>query len=353
MEVRAGSMHGGSTEMSERRTVTIAVPLFNEDEVIPELVKRLRDVLSELAESGTAAAVLMVDDGSFDQTPAALNHCHENDARFGYLRLSRNFGHQAAIAAALDHVSTDAVVVIDGDLQDPPELIPRMVDIWRMGEAEVVYGKRTSRSGDFLKRFCYSAFYRLFNMMVNPKIPMDAGDFALMDRQVYERLREFPERVRFLRGLRSWLGFRQIGIPYHRPERFAGSPKYSWKQLYYLATDGLASFSVAPLRIAQFLAFLWFFASLGLLLWIITTKTVGQIDAMLALVILLGFSMSMLFFCIYILGAYVSRMYMESKHRPIYVTADHAPGIVVSSGLRQTNSFRSQSGTPTTVMSKE
>ena len=339
--------------MSTRRTVTIAVPLFNEDQVIPELVKRLRDVLSELAESGTAAAVLMVDDGSFDQTPAALNHCHENDARFGYLRLSRNFGHQAAIAAALDHVTTDAVVIIDGDLQDPPEFILQMVDIWRMGEAEVVYGKRASRSGHLLKRFCYSVFYRLFNMMVNPKMPLDAGDFALMDRQVYEPLRQFPERVRFLRGLRSWVGFRQIGIPYHRPERFAGSPKYSWKQLYYLATDGLASFSVAPLRIAQFLAFLWFFASLVFLGWIITTKRAGQIDAVLALTILLGFSMSMLFFCIYILGAYISRMYMETKHRPLYVTADHAPGIAVTSRFRQTNSFRSQSGTPTKLMSKE
>jgi len=196
-------------------------------------------------------------------------------------------------------------------------------------------------------------FYRLFNMMVNPKMPLDAGDFALMDRQVYEPLRQFPERVRFLRGLRSWVGFRQIGIPYHRPERFAGSPKYSWKQLYYLATDGLASFSVAPLRIAQFLAFLWFFASLVFLGWIITTKRAGQIDAVLALTILLGFSMSMLFFCIYILGAYISRMYMETKHRPLYVTADHAPGIAVTSRFRQTNSFRSQSGTPTKLMSKE
>jgi polyisoprenyl-phosphate glycosyltransferase len=318
--------------MSTRRTLTIAVPLFNEDKVLPELIKRLRDVVSELAASGIAASVLMIDDGSSDQTPALIRQCHEDDARFGYVRLSRNFGHQAAIAAALDHIATDAVVVIDGDLQDPPELIPKMADIWRTGEAEVVYGKRTSRSGDLLKRFCYAGFYRLFNMMVHPKIPLDAGDFALMDRQVYERLRHFPERVRFLRGLRSWVGFRQIGIPYHRPERFAGSPKYSWTQLYYLATDGLASFSVAPLRIAQSLAFLWFFVSLGFLAWIVTTKAIGQIDTVLALLILLGFSISMLFFCIYILGAYISRMYLETKHRPIYITADHAPGVLVAGG---------------------
>jgi len=339
--------------MNARRTVTIAVPLFNEDQVIPELAQRLRDVLSELAASGIAGTVLMIDDGSFDQTPAILAKCHENDARFGYVRLSRNFGHQAAIAAGLDHIATDAVVVIDADLQDPPELIPKMVDIWRRGQAEVVYGKRASRSGDLLKRFSYWTFYRLFNMMVHPKMPLDAGDFALMDRQVYERLREFPERVRFLRGLRSWLGFRQIGIPYHRPDRFAGSPKYTWKQLYYLATDGLASFSAAPLRIAQFLAFLWFFASLGFLAWIVTTKTVGQIDAVLALTILVGFSMSMLFFCIYIMGAYISRMYMETKRRPIYVTADHVPGIAVVSGLRQASSVISQTGTRERLMSNE
>jgi polyisoprenyl-phosphate glycosyltransferase len=314
-----------------RNTLTVAVPLYNEDEVVSETVKRLAAVLSELSAAGVTASVLFVDDGSSDQTSLHLQQAHRQDTRFGYLALSRNFGHQAALSAALDHIDTDAVVIIDGDLQDPPELIPKMVELWRSGEAEVVYGQRISRSGPLIKRMCYAVFYRLFNMMVNPKIPLDAGDFALIDRQVYQYLRDFPERLRFLRGLRSWLGFRQVGLPYHRPERFAGSTKYSWKQLYYLATEGLASFSVAPLRIAQAMAFLWFFVSLGLLGWIVATKTIAQVDAVLGLSILVGFSLSMMFFCIYILGAYISRMYMETKHRPIYIAREYAPAVTRAS----------------------
>jgi glycosyltransferase involved in cell wall biosynthesis len=309
-----------------RNSVTITVPLYNEEQVLPELLRRLTAVMAELENAGVQTTALLIDDGSHDKTRGILEEACRQDGRLGYLRFSRNFGHQAAVNAALDHASSDAIVIIDGDLQDPPELILKMINIWKAGEAEVVYGQRETREGNPLKRLCYAAFYRIFNAVVETKIPVDAGDFALMDRCVYSTLREFPERVRFLRGLRSWVGFRQVPLIYQRPDRFAGSPKYSFKDLYKLATDGIASFSVAPLRIAQFLAFVWFVGAFGAFGWILLTRPQAILDPVLAVLILLGFSMAMLFLCIYILGAYISRMYLETKRRPLYIAAHYSPG---------------------------
>jgi dolichol-phosphate mannosyltransferase len=308
-----------------RSSITIAIPVFNEAPVIPELLKRLGPVITELEEAGFETNCLFVDDGSTDQTFSLIRAASRQDPRLGYIRLSRNFGHQAAINAAIDHAATDAIVILDGDLQDPPELIPKMVRLWKAGEAEVIYGQRQSRDGSPLKRLCYSVFYRVFNAIVDTPIPRDTGDFAMMDSSVYTRLRDFPERVRFLRGLRSWLGFRQIALQYHRPERVAGSAKYSLRDLYRLATDGIASFSVAPLRIAQFFAFVWFVATVGLVAWALSTQSISSLDPMFGLVVLLSFSMAMLFLCMYILGAYISRMYLETKHRPIYIAAEFSP----------------------------
>jgi len=309
-----------------RKTLTIAVPVYNEERVLPELLTRLQQVMTDIESSGLSATVLVIDDGSSDGTWSVIRNFKNEDQRFGYVRFSRNFGHQAAVSAACDFATTDGLVVMDGDLQDPPELIPKMVEIWAASEADVIFGQRESRDGNFLKRMCYAAFYRIFNAIVETKIPVDAGDFALMDRCAYEQLRNFPERVRFLRGLRSWIGFRQVALRYHRPDRLMGKPKYSFKTLYKLATDGVASFSVAPLKIAQFMAFLLFLATAGILVWSLRRQSISQLDPIFALDILLTFSMSILFLCVYILGAYISRMYLETKHRPLYIAADVAPG---------------------------
>jgi dolichol-phosphate mannosyltransferase len=201
-----------------------------------------------------------------------------------------------------------------------------MVNIWRNDEADAVYGQRASREGNPLKRLCYAAFYRVFNAIVDTRIPPDTGDFALMDRSVYECLRSFPERVQFLRGLRSWVGFRQVALPYRRPERHAGRPKYTFRHLYALATDGIASFSVAPLKVAQVLAFLWFLGTIGTIVWLVATRPLSDVDPLFVIGILLGLSMAMLFLCIYILGAYISRMYLETKHRPVYIASAFSPG---------------------------
>jgi polyisoprenyl-phosphate glycosyltransferase len=309
-----------------RDTVTVAVPTFNEESGLPELIKRLQKSFADIEATGVHISALLIDDGSSDKTLSILKQTQETDRRFGFISLSRNFGHQAAISAALDHVRTDAIIVMDADLQDPPELLVQMVRLWRANEADVIYGQRISREGSLIKRFCYSIFYRIFNYIVDTKIPADAGDFALMDRCVYEKLRDLNERVRFLRGLRSWIGFRQIALPYHRPERFSGAAKYSFVDLYKLATDGIASFSVAPLRVAQFFFLVWTIVALTMLVWVVASRPWREIDPMFALMILVAFSVAMLFMCLHILGAYIARTYMETKHRPMYVPAEFVPG---------------------------
>lgn len=293
---------------------------------MPELLERLRAVFDRLEDANVSVTGLFVDDGSQDTTLTHLQSMHRVDPRFGYIALSRNFGHQAAIAAGLDQVDTDCVIVMDGDLQDPPELILDLVEMWRQGNVEVIYCQRESREGNRFKRFCYRAFYFLFNLVVDRPIPPESGDFALMDRRVYEVLRALPERVRFLRGLRSWVGFRQAPLLYHRPDRPRGQPKYSFMNLYKLATDAFASFSVAPLRIAQFLAFFWTFLTGGVLLWALLTKSVEELDTAFLMIVFLGLSMAMLFMCLYIMGAYVARTYLETKRRPMYIPAEIVRG---------------------------
>lgn len=313
-------------------TLTVVIPVYDEEEVIAELLSRLRDVFDKLEDADVSVTGLFVDDGSQDATLEEIRSMRQADGRFGYVQLSRNFGHQAAIAAGLDYADTDCVVVMDGDLQDPPELIIDLVDMWRRGDGEVIYCQRRSREGSRVKRFCYRVFYWLFNLLVDRPIPPESGDFALMDRKVYEALRAFPERVRFLRGLRSWIGFRQVPLYYHRPERPRGQPKYSFGSLYKLATDALASFSVAPLRVAQFLSFFWAFLTGGVLLWALLNKSVKEFDIAFLMIVFLGLSMAMLFMCLYIVGAYLARTYLESKRRPIYILAEVVRGKGKSQG---------------------
>ena len=237
--------------------LSIAVPLHNEESVLPELLRRLGAVLD--AVPGGPHEIVMVDDGSTDRTAELLKKAAADDGRVVAVLLSRNFGHQAALTAALDHVTGDATVVMDGDLQDRPEAIPQFLALHAQGY-DVVYAKRILRKEPWWLRLCYYTFYRLLARLSDIQLPTDAGDFGLMSRRVVAELRRMPEHHRYLRGLRSWVGFRQIGIDVERAERHAGHSKYSMARLFRLASDAVFAFSIVPLRFA---AIVGFFAMVG------------------------------------------------------------------------------------------
>ena len=245
--------------------LSVVIPLFNEEENVVALWDRLRAVLESL---GSPFEVLFVDDGSRDATPHMVDGLHAEDERVVVIHLSRNFGHQAAISAGLEHALGQAVVVMDGDLQDPPELIPELLGLWR-GGYEVIYAVRRSRQEGIFKRLGYRAFYRLLGLISDLEIPLDSGDFCLMDRRVVDILNRLPERCRFVRGLRSFLGFRQVGLDYDRPAREAGRPKYTLRKLSALAIDGLVSFSSAPLRLVTYLGLVAAGLALVLTVWVL------------------------------------------------------------------------------------
>lgn len=313
--------HGG------RATLEIVVPVYNEAEVIPLLVERLGRALppAELSRRGVARArILFVDDGSRDRTAEIIAQRIAGGLDARLVRLSRNFGHQAAVCAGLDRADGDAVVVMDADLQDPPELLLPMLDRWRDG-ADVVFARRRRRKGNPLKRLGYWAFYRLVAFLSETSLPLDAGDFGLVDRRVIEALRALPERLRFPRGLRAWVGFRQEPLDYDRPEREAGETKYAWSKLYRLATDGIAAMSTRPLRVAQVASFffgLLTLAFLAMLLggWVVSPSRFPP--EFLVAYVLIATGNALLSFCLYVLGAYVGRMYLEVKGRPPYLVME-------------------------------
>ena len=227
--------------------LSVAVPLLNEEPLVVELLSRIGAVLDEMP--GGPHEMLFVDDGSTDGTLAALEGAAETDSRIGIVSLSRNFGHQAAISAALDHARGDVVVAMDGDLQDEPEMIPRFLEKYDQG-FDVVYARRTRRKEPWWLRASYFLFYRLLARISTLQLPVDAGDFALMSRRVVNEIRRTPERQRYLRGLRTWAGFKQVGIDVERAERAKGRSKYGIWKLFRLAFDGIFAFSVVPLRAA-------------------------------------------------------------------------------------------------------
>src|SRR5713101_1447654 len=230
--------------------LSVAIPIHNEESVLPELLTRLMGVLDKV--QGGPHELLFVDDGSTDGTLALLEEAAQRDSRIMVLSLSRNFGHQAALTAALDHVTGDATVLMDGDLQDEPESIPRLLEKFFEGY-DVVYAQRTRRKEAWPLRLSYYVFYRLMARLSDMKLPLDAGDFALMSRRVVEHLQRLQEHHRYLRGLRSWVGFRQIGIPVERSQRHSGRSKYSVFRLLKLASDGIFAFSIVPIRAAAIL----------------------------------------------------------------------------------------------------
>ena len=229
---------------------SVIVPMYNEEEVLAETVHRLRTALET---TGVVWEVIFVNDGSRDKTGPLLREVCTADPRFRFVDFSRNFGHQVAITAGMDYAGGQCMVIIDGDLQDPPELIPAMIAKWRDGY-DVVYGKRVSREGDSLfKKLTAKVFYRLLRAVTDVDIPVDTGDFRLIDRKVADTLKQVPERNRYVRGLMAWVGFRQTALEFERAERFAGTTKYPLRKMMKLATDGILSFSFKPLRIATIL----------------------------------------------------------------------------------------------------
>ncbi|HEV2423996.1 MAG TPA: glycosyltransferase family 2 protein [Terriglobia bacterium] len=304
--------------MNRSFCLSVAVPIHNEAKILPELLRRLSATLDHL--EGGPHQMVFVDDGSSDGSTEILEDAVHRDARVTVISLSRNFGHQAALTAALDHVSGDAVVLMDGDLQDVPESIPLLVEQYRLGY-DVVYAVRASRREGLALRFCYFLFYRLQSLLAETRPPLDAGDFGLMSRRVVEQLRQMPEHHRYLRGLRSWVGFRQIGVPIERAERRAGRSKYSLFKLIKLAADGIFAFSTWPLRAATMLGASAAAASVLFSAYSLYAKLFlkQSPQGFTALILLITFLAGILLFFMGIIGEYVGRVYEEIKARPLYV----------------------------------
>jgi glycosyltransferase involved in cell wall biosynthesis len=310
------------SQMAERRltgrpVLSVVAPVFNEVETVPHFYQRVVEVMETL---GEPFEIVLINDGSSDGSFQALRALHERDPRVRVVDFSRNFGHQVAISAGLDHARGDAIIIIDSDLQDPPEVIPELVARWRAG-AEVVYAQRRQRAGETrFKLMTAAAFYRLIERLTSVQIPRDTGDFRLVDRRVATALIAMREHHRFMRGLSAWVGFRQEAVLYDRHERFAGQTKYPLKKMIRFALDAITGFSYVPLQLATSFGFV--LAGLSLLgiliaaiLRIFTGAIVGQATTLI-LVLLLG-GIQLIF--LGIIGEYLGRIYDEVRARPLYI----------------------------------
>ena len=297
--------------------LSVIIPVYNEEEIVAETYRVLEEELKDVEHE-----LIFVNDGSQDKTREILEGLLPNNPNNRIINFSRNFGHQAAFSAGIDYATGDAVVIIDGDLQDPPALIHEMLTKWREGY-QVVYAQRNKRKGETIfKRFSAFCFYRIIGKMTNIEIPPDTGDFRLMDRCVVDQLKNLPERSRFLRGLVCWVGFKKIGIKYDRAERTAGKSKYPLKKMLHLASNGITGFSSAPLKISFFMGLLATLIAFGVLVWSIlerilspATTVPGWASLMTAIVFFGGVQL----ITIGILGEYIGRIYDEVKQRPLYI----------------------------------
>ena len=270
------------------------------------------------------AEVLFIDDCSFDRSHEVLLELQRRDGRCKVIRLARNFGHQVAITAGLDFALGDAVIVMDADLQDPPELVPELIARWREGY-EVVYAVREERAGEaWLKRKTAAWFYRVLRRLASVNMPVDAGDFRLVDRQALDAFRSLRERGRYVRGMFSWVGFRQTGVPYRRPERFAGEPKYSFRKSLRLAVDGIVSFSNAPLRLALVWGFVFSALSFVVGIAAIVAKLAGAfvVPGWASIVVVVSFLGGIQLTLMGMMGLYIGRIYEEVKARPLYIVRE-------------------------------
>jgi len=302
----------------EQPDISLIIPIYNEEQTLPELYRRLCSLFEELDAS---VEVIFVDDGSRDRSGEILQGLLAGDSRLRLVRLSRNFGHQVAITAGMDYSSGRAVIIMDADLQDPPEVVREMIARWREGY-EVVYGIREERRGEtFFKRFTASLYYGILRRLTDMEIPEEVGDFRLADRKVIDSLRGVRERNRYVRGLFSWVGFRQTGVRYVRAERFSGKTHYPVRKMLKLAVDGIIGFSYMPLRLALNLGFLvsgfsFFYGISAVVHKLMGGPAVTGWTSMIVAVFMLG---GIQLIILGIMGEYLARMYDEVKHRPLYI----------------------------------
>ncbi|MGE1113286.1 glycosyltransferase family 2 protein [Priestia megaterium] len=307
--------------MSSIVKYSIVVPVYNEEEVIHETYRRLTEVMRSTKE---AYELLFVNDGSRDRTAEIIKEYSEQDPAVVLLDFARNFGHQIAITAGMDYARGEAVVVIDADLQDPPELILEMIEKWKQG-FDVVYAKRTKRKGEtYFKKQTAAIFYRFLRAMTDIDIPLDTGDFRLLDRKVCNQMNSIQEKNRFVRGLVSWVGFKQTAVEYERDERLAGESKYPLKKMLKLSMDGITSFSYKPLKLASYagvtlsgIGFIYLLVVLYLKLF-----TDSTITGWSSLIVIQLFFSGIILIILGMIGEYIGRIYDETKNRPLYIVRE-------------------------------
>jgi dolichol-phosphate mannosyltransferase len=301
---------------------SLIIPIYNEADTIREMYRRVSAVMDQLEGSGE---LILINDGSHDQSLSLIRELHQKDSRVCYLSFARNFGHQTAVTAGLNFARGQSVVILDADLQDPPELVPAMLEKWQQGY-QVIYGQRTQRRQEsWFKRMTAYVFYRLLRYLADVEIPTDTGDFCLIDRQVVDILNAMPERNRYIRGLRSWVGFRQTAITFVRDPRFAGEVKYTFRKSLALAINSLVSFSRVPLRLSTYLGLLSALFALsmaGLVLYWRFYQPHSPVTGFAAIAAAIFFLGSVQLIGLGILGEYVGRIYEEVKGRPLYTLAE-------------------------------
>jgi polyisoprenyl-phosphate glycosyltransferase len=309
----------------ERPTLSLVIPIYNEQAVIPELDRRLKATLAAWADLLESWEVIFINDGSKDDSLSQLRKLAETERRYKVLSFARNFGHQMAITAGIDRAEGEAIVIMDADLQDPPEVVREMITLWKEG-FDVVYGVRRKRAGETLfKRFTAAAFYRLLRAMLGGiSIPADAGDFRLMSRPVVLAMRALKERHRFVRGMVAWVGFRQTAAYYDREARFAGETKYPLRKMVRFAIDGITSFSTIPLRFATWLGVFAGAMAVVTALWALYIKLFvsGAVQGWTTIIIVVALAASAQLLMIGVLGEYIGRIYEEVKRRPLYLIAE-------------------------------
>ncbi len=313
--------HNGVTQQPARPTFSIVGPVYNEEALLEEFCLRMIEVLEPL---GEPFELVLVNDGSRDRSPEILRRMNERDPRIKVINFSRNFGMQAALTAGLDYAGGQAIIVMDTDLQDPPEVVPQLIAKWREGY-QLIYAQRAQRAGEtWFKKFTASAFYRLIGKITSIQIPVDTGEFRLMDRKVVDAIKQMREYNRFMRGLSVWVGYKQTGITYERDARKAGETKFPLKKMWRLALDGITSFSYLPLQLATYIGFFVAMLSLAFLIVVFLLRLFrpdffyGQASALVS-VLFLG-SVQLIF--LGIIGEYLGRIYDEVKRRPLYIVAE-------------------------------
>ncbi|MFM7600220.1 MAG: glycosyltransferase family 2 protein [Pseudanabaena sp.] len=301
---------------------SLIIPVYNEEATLLELYRRVSTVMNQL---DGFSELILINDGSGDRSLELMRELRLNDNRVCYLSLARNFGHQIAVTAGLNMARGEAVIILDADLQDPPELIPNLIERWRQGY-QVVYAQRTQRRKEnWFKRLTAYGFYRILKRLADVEIPTDTGDFCLLDRRVVDVLNAMPERNRYLRGLRSWVGFKQIAVYFERDPRFAGEVKYTFRKSFSLAVNGLVSFSKVPLRLATYLGLLSALVALIMMILVVYWRFFAPqspLTGIATITVAIFFLGAVQLLCIGILGEYVGRIYEEVKGRPLYTFSE-------------------------------